>query len=191
MQEGNVQSGTISLWVPGPAKSERKRKRFVKGVGAVGKRTDEPDRKDWKAWVRLKAQQAFAEPLHGPLALRLEFRRSSPRSVPQKATPRVPWPWAWMTKPDCTNLTKPTEDALNGIAWLDDAQVVRQEIVKIQGPDMAPGVLIEVCVLDDAAALTVGEAAYWRRRAADAEHAVEVLQAAREEALSDAPQTTQ
>lgn len=141
--------GVMRLWVPGECKSERKRQRFVKGIGAVGKRTDEPDRADWKSWVRLKAQQAFPEPMHGPLALRLEFRRQAPRSTPKRPTQRVPWPWAWMTKPDCSNLAKPVEDALNGIAWLDDAQIVALTVEKRQGPDVLPGVLIELQCLDE------------------------------------------
>jgi Holliday junction resolvase RusA-like endonuclease len=134
----------VRLWVPGPAKSERKRQRFVKGLGNVGKRTDEPDRADWKSWVRHCAREACEEPMHGPLALWLVFQRATPASYPKRPTKRCPWPWAWMTKPDTDNLAKPTKDALTGIAWLDDAQVVEEHIAKIQGPDLPPGVLIEI-----------------------------------------------
>lgn len=136
----------VSFWVPGVAKSERKRQRIVQGRDgrAFGHRTDEPDRRDWKAWVRTVAAQHCPQPLHGPLSLTLVFVRPCPSGTPQKPTARKPWPWAWMTKPDCDNLQKPLADAMSGVVWVDDAQVVRTEIIKQQDHGAAPGVLVLV-----------------------------------------------
>lgn len=66
-------------------------------------------------------------------------------------------------KPDGDNVAKAAKDAMNGIAWLDDAQVVRLLVVKRYGA--APAVIIEVqslplipsnCANRDQAALIAG-----------------------------------
>ncbi len=137
------------FWVPGEPKSERKRQRVVTTATGrhMGLRTDEPDRKDWKARVYAEARANCGEPLHGPLSLTLVFVRPSPKGTNKKPTEKRPWPWAWLSKPDCDNLAKPVKDALTGVAWVDDAQVIREEVVKHQGPGLAPGVwvLVEEC----------------------------------------------
>ena len=135
-----------AFWIPGEAKSERKRQRVVTDAAGrrMGLRTDEPDRKDWKTWVRHCAREACPEPLHGPLSLTLVFVRPSPTGTNKKPTEKRPWPFAWMQKPDCSNLVKPVEDAFNGIVWVDDAQIVRLEVVKHQEPGAAPGVWVLV-----------------------------------------------
>lgn len=45
-------------------------------------------------------------------------------------------------RPDATKLWRSTEDALTGIAWEDDAQIVRQSVEKRYGEE--PGVYIEI-----------------------------------------------
>jgi len=136
------------LWVPGTAKSERKRQRVVtdkSGRAFMGHRTDEPDRADWKSWVGTLWRASFSEPMHGPLCVALTFVRNSPSGTPKHSTPKHPWPWAWMTKPDLDNLAKPVLDALTRAeAWVDDAQIIRVEVHKVQSWSVLPGVLIEV-----------------------------------------------
>ena len=136
------------VWVPGDARPEAKRQRFNKkrdGTWVPGARTDEPDRKDWKAWVGACWRQQYTDPMTGPLCLSLTFVRQSPASTPKKPTPKNPWPWAWTKKPDTDNLCKPVKDALTRAgAWEDDAQVIVELVQKVQGPNLKPGVLIEV-----------------------------------------------
>lgn len=150
----------VCFWVPGEAKPESKRQRFFRdkaGHTHVGPRTDEPDRKDWKGRVYVCAKQSCPEPMHGPLSLTLVFVRRSPTGTNKKPTEKRPWPWAWLTKPDCDNLAKPVKDALTGVAWVDDAQVVREEVVKHQGPGEAPGVWVLVEEAFEATVLLVRE----------------------------------
>lgn len=123
----------VSFVVPGEAKTERKRQRFVKGVGTVGKRTDVPDRADWKARI---AERAFAEcrrPLEGPLTCEFTVVRRTPDSYPKSPTKNNPWPGYWWKKPDAGNFEKLASDALTGIVWHDDAQVVRLVVEKQLG----------------------------------------------------------
>ena len=124
----------IVIVIPGEAKTERKRQRFVPGRGNCGKRTDEPDRADWKAWARLCAAQVCNEPLRGPLVCDILVRKPKPDSWPKRATKANPWPWAWWKKPDIGNFEKIISDAMTGIVWVDDAQVIDQRERKHFGP---------------------------------------------------------
>jgi Holliday junction resolvase RusA-like endonuclease len=45
-----------------------------------------------------------------------------------------------VTRPDATKLWRPTEDALTGIVWRDDSQIIRQLVRKRYcGPGEVPG----------------------------------------------------
>ncbi len=141
----------VSFFVPGDPRPERKRQRIVTGKDGrqfIGARTDEPDRKDWKAVVRMVAWQAFGEgPWQGPLELTLTFAALRPASWPKKPTKTNPWPGFPWRRPDLSNYTKIVEDAMNGVAWLDDAQVCREVIEKVWAN--APGVKVTVRRLTD------------------------------------------
>ena len=121
---------TVYITVPGVALTERKRQRFIPGKGRVGARTDEPDRVDFKARLAFFATQQCRAPLAGPLAVSITIRKPKPPSWPQKPCKTNPWPWAWWKKPDCSNFDKIVEDALTGIAWHDDAQIIDLHVHK-------------------------------------------------------------
>jgi Holliday junction resolvase RusA-like endonuclease len=136
--------------VPGTAKTERKRQRpFVDKTGhpRAGPRTDEPDRKSWKERVVIFALQAGIKPLAGPLRVRMVVRTRKPESWPKSPTKRNPWPWCPWKKPDAENYLKPFCDALTGIAWYDDAQIVELGIVKEFGPADEVEIVIEEVAL--------------------------------------------
>lgn len=92
----------------------------------------------YTAAVRLFASQAATDqgwqPTIDAVTLKIVFEFSRPAShcgtgknlgkIKDSAPRHV------TTKPDLTNLVKTTEDALVGIAWRDDSQVVFQQIVK-------------------------------------------------------------
>lgn len=120
----------LCIVVPGVALTERKRQRFIPGTGNVGPRTDEPDRRDFKARVAYCARQSCPAPMQGPLAVSLTVRKPKPPSWPKKPTGTNPWPWAWWKKPDADNYVKCIADALKGIAWHDDAQIVDLHVSK-------------------------------------------------------------
>lgn len=126
-------SEQVMFFVPGVAKSERKRQRFIPGKGNMGHRTDEPDRADFKSRVAAFAAKAFSEPLQGPVGLSLQVFRPQPNSYPKKPTRGNPWPWADVKKPDADNFAKIIQDALNGIAFRDDAQIIDLRVTKSFG----------------------------------------------------------
>jgi Holliday junction resolvase RusA-like endonuclease len=96
-----------------------------------------------EAWVRLCCTQQVGTPLvPGPVTVRLAFVMPIPGSMPRRekadaiAGRKQP-----TTKPDWDNLAKLTADALNGIAWRDDAHVTVAEVAKFYGD--TPRTIIE------------------------------------------------
>lgn len=77
----------------------------------------------WKATVRLAAQQAHPGPLlQGPVGISIGFVFPRPGRLRWK---KKPMPGCWHeSKPDIENLVKALLDALTGVCWQDDAQVV-------------------------------------------------------------------
>ena len=83
-----------------------------------------------------------ARPFEGPVRLTV--------------TAAYPWPKSWSarkraaqgwktSRPDVDNLVKLIADSLNGVAWLDDAQIAEEHICKIY--DFRPGLLVKVEML--------------------------------------------
>lgn len=90
-----------------------------------------------EAWIRLKVTQTVGTPLvRGPVKLRIGFVMPMPKGMPKADRPdalagrKHP-----LSKPDWDNLAKLVCDALNGIAWRDDAHVTVAGIVKVYGED--------------------------------------------------------
>ena len=127
---------TYHFHVPGVAKTERKRQRMFtskSGRTVVGARTDEPDRQDFKARLAFFTRQAIPAPLCGPVVLELQVTRPCPKSMPKRATAKNPWPWADIKRPDADNYVKICCDAMTGIAWNDDAQIIDLRVTKAFG----------------------------------------------------------
>ncbi len=83
----------------------------------------------FKATVRMAASQAYVgPPLEGPLSVVIEFVLPRPKSATKKRSdnPRL----ACAKKPDFDNLAKSVSDALNGLCWVDDAQLQDVRILK-------------------------------------------------------------
>ena len=103
--------------------------------------------KGWRACVALAAMQAGWRPLEGPLSMSVVFWMPRPKGHYRKDGTLKPSAPAYpTTKPDTTKLMRSTEDALKGICWRDDAQVVEQSASKMYvGPrDGIPGAEIKI-----------------------------------------------
>ena len=110
--------------------------------------------KNFENRVRLFAHQAGVTPLEGPVEILV-------RAIwPMKGQPlkRSKRPWAWKaTRPDIDNVLKGVLDALNGIAYQDDGQVVRATIEKIHAAQGEPAETV----------IDIREAAYETRYTAE------------------------
>ena len=77
----------------------------------------------WVAHIRATVAQVVQAPLTGPLCMTLIFYLHRPKSRPKREL----WP---DRKPDLDNLTKPFLDALQGVVFGNDSQIVRMVVEK-------------------------------------------------------------
>lgn len=116
-QKVTKMSKTYVIWVPGEPVA-KSRPRVYHGRGITPKKTKEAEEQVARAF---HLQYPNAIPLKGPIAIKAEF---------------------WLSRqgrPDWDNLVKLATDALNGIAYEDDAQIVQAVVHKITPDLMMPG----------------------------------------------------
>lgn len=97
-------------------------------------------------WKRDVVQAARLEmrhrpPLEGPLVLELEFWMPRPKNHFGTSGLRPSAPLVPDYRPDVLKLARPVEDALSGVCYGDDAQIVEEHLYKIFGD---PRVVITV-----------------------------------------------
>ncbi len=111
---------------------------------------------DWRSLVSYTAKREWrGELLSGPLRLSVVFFMPRPKSHSTKRGLRPNAPTYHTCKPDRTKLMRAFEDALTGILWVDDTQIVAGPVEKKYG---APGVECLVEELAPAPATKVGAA---------------------------------
>lgn len=98
---------------------------IISVTDAGGKRT-----KDWRKVCAIVGRQAmagrllFAEPLRVSMHFRIARPKSHYRTGANAHLLRSDAPSLPTVKPDLTKLLRSTEDALTGIVWVDDVQIV-------------------------------------------------------------------
>lgn len=121
------------------------------GRPLITMRDDAKGNKDWRAVCSTAGHDAMracgiASLLSGPLSLSIDFVMPRPRSHfgtgRNAGRLKLPAPHWHTVKPDRTKLTRALEDALTGIIWRDDTQVVTGPINKHYGEQ--PGALVRV-----------------------------------------------
>lgn len=135
---------------PQPAGSKRAFPRRKTGGGwGVSVTDDNPVSRDWKEAVASAGWYALAgdvppdryvnDPalLRCALGLSVRFVLTRPKghygTGRNAAAVRASAPEYPTTKPDATKLLRAVEDALTGVVWRDDAQVVEQSVTKAYG----------------------------------------------------------
>lgn len=128
----------IEFFVPGIPQPGGSKKAFInRKTGRPIITEDNKKSKDWKALVALFSVDKISEPLKGPIRVSFCFFLPRPRAHYgsgnnshriKDSSPRYP-----IVRPDCTKLIRSTEDALKGIAWFDDSQIVIQTAQKQYG----------------------------------------------------------
>jgi crossover junction endodeoxyribonuclease RusA len=122
----------ISFTVPGRAQPAGSKRAFIRGGRPVVVDAN-PNAGAWKERVALVAAQAHrGPPITGPVELSITVRLLRPQGHWKKSgglvkdAPEYP-----IVRPDLTKLVRALEDALTGIVWLDDSQVIAQHVKKI------------------------------------------------------------
>lgn len=104
----------------------------------------------WRDAVATEALRACGgRPLlDGPLAVQMRFLLPRPKSMPAELrTVRQRWQWAWpWRKPDLSRCVRAVEDALTGVLYHDDAQIVRIATGKEYSTDPGLEVVVEQLV---------------------------------------------
>lgn len=99
--------------------------------------------------IRAKVARPSVWPLKGPVVLNVIYLLNMPASI-RKKTGELRRTWAYNARSykDLDNLTKAVQDALTGIAWIDDAQVCQTFQRKFWASAVeSPGVWIEIDAL--------------------------------------------
>lgn len=96
---------------------------------------DPPKVKNFKNLLRsLAVKQYSRPPLIGPLSVTLTFYRPVQKSISKtERERRLSNESKPVVKPDTDNYIKATLDALNGVLWHDDSQIVKIEAEKRYG----------------------------------------------------------
>lgn len=143
----------VKFFVPGIPAPQGSKRHLGGGVLVESSKRVKP----WRTDVRETALRHFTAPLTGPVDVHLHFTFPRPKShfgtgrnagrVKQAAPPR----YAHTQRPDLDKLIRAVLDALTGVAWRDDSQVVgltatkRWEFCSITGRiSQEPGVGISI-----------------------------------------------
>ncbi len=130
---------TIAFWVPGiPRPGGSKRAFYNPRLGRAMIVDACSKNKEWRAAVAWAAKEVFSgTPLRCPLRVSFKFEFTRPASHfgtgKNSGYVRDSAPSYKTTKPDVTKLVRSTEDALTGILWVDDSQIVNQTAWKRYG----------------------------------------------------------
>lgn len=127
----------VEIYVPGTARPQGSKRHVGNGVLIESSKALAP----WRTTVAWHAAQAYrAAPLLGAVHLTAEFVLPRPKRLPK----RLPTP-PHTTKPDTDKLIRAVMDALSGVVYRDDSQVIDLHPTKRYAElDEQPGARIRV-----------------------------------------------
>jgi Holliday junction resolvase RusA-like endonuclease len=117
----------------------KQRPRFSRGRTYTPKKTV-----DYESLIASKASQAMgsSEPLQTPVAIFIWISHVIPASYSKKRKEACLNGLDWPKKPDLDNVAKVFLDAMNGIVYKDDVQVVKLRVSKRYDTDSGVDVLV-------------------------------------------------
>lgn len=128
----------ISFFAPGIPVPKGSTRSFVVNGRAVTTSTSGRALKDWHDMIAFKASEVAKELYAGPVWVEMEFVLPRPTSRPRKY--RYP-----DRKPDLDKITRAGLDAMTGVIYKDDAQVVNLHVRKnYAGGSEQTGVYVSV-----------------------------------------------
>jgi Holliday junction resolvase RusA-like endonuclease len=142
----NIPGIDVLVQLPGEPRGKGRPRAFV-FRGQVRMHTDAKT-KAYEDLLRGAARNAMGgrSPISGPIDLTIEAHFSIPESWPKyRRRAALQGIEPHITRPDADNVVKIGMDALNGIVWCDDNQVVRVIASKHYGT--APGLMIAVTAI--------------------------------------------
>lgn len=137
----------ISFFIPGEPVAKGRARSFIRNGKMAHATPDKTVR--YESTVALFGTQAMAgkAPITGPVSVELFAFFSIPKSWSERnKVGAAIGSIACSKKPDIDNLTKIVFDGLNGVTWIDDAQIVDCRITKRFCS--TPGIRINITELD-------------------------------------------
>lgn len=130
MQSTTVSISALTITIPGEMRGKG-RPRFLYRGGHVRAYTD-AETVSAENWVKSCAVEQVGTPmLIGPIRLTVSIGVSVPKSWTKKKQAAAMQQTIRPTgKPDADNMAKLIADALNGIVWKDDSQIVDLSVIK-------------------------------------------------------------
>jgi len=102
---------------------------------------------DYETHVAMKARQAIgaSEPLEGALTVFLYLRYGVPTSYSKKRKEACLAGLEFPKKVDIDNVYKSITDAMQGIVYANDSQIVEAHIKKVYAEDAGANVMVQEC----------------------------------------------
>ena len=126
----------------------KQRARYVKRGNFVQAYTPDKTR-TYEALIKEASREAMGstEPLETPVNLYLYIRAPIPKSLPKKRIEAclngLEKP---IKKPDASNVLKSVEDAMNGVVYKDDSQIVNIHVSKVYSSVSGIDVCVKECL---------------------------------------------
>lgn len=106
----------------------------VRTVAGYAQHYTKAPTRSYESLVKMAAAEAMGErlPLDEPVICTITIRKTPPKSTSKvKRAAMLAGTIRPSTKPDCSNIAKGIEDALNGIAYRDDALICALHVIKV------------------------------------------------------------
>lgn len=116
-------------------------KKLKRAVITEDNKRVKPWRADVKAAAALAMSSAGAPVTQGPVEVQVRFLFDRPKSLKKSVRYKV-------TKPDIEKLERALNDALTGVVFQDDSQVVHMDSVKDFAEDLRPRAEVAITFLD-------------------------------------------
>jgi len=102
---------------------------------------------DYETHVAMKARQAIgaSEPLQGALTVFLYLRYTIPASYSKKRKEACLRGVEYPKRIDLDNVYKSITDAMNGIVYIDDSQIVEAHITKVYAETAGANIMVQEC----------------------------------------------
>ena len=103
---------------------------------------------EYETHVALKARHAIgaSEPLKGALSVFLYLRYAVPESYTKKRKEACLLGLEFPNRIDLDNVYKSITDAMNGIVYVDDSQIVEAHIKKVYAETSGANIMVQECV---------------------------------------------
>ena len=103
----------------------------------------------YEALVKQSAKEAFGDTdiLETPISLYLYIKLPIPKSYSKKRSEAcLNGSEKPIKKPDASNVLKSVEDAMNGVVYKDDSQIVNFHVTKVYSPQSGIDVCVKECL---------------------------------------------